>query len=980
MLSEDLSKYCRKLKSSFGEPSFYERVFALEDYRVRNNTAPQELENVILNQYEELSRYLDAVDIQNSSAARNNLRARSLATILIDDQGQLDLELLEQAIKLLEQHGYSLGPLRYYDNPRHDHVSKVLRALRDDAELRKTLLKISKPYANKVAEDLIKDTLLLGQKEVLKDAHVRRAVLSAWLCFLRQNVGSCFATAPSIIIQGEQPRRLLEDIDSLLNTGRLTRTFEGREYSVPLSTTWGVGDLKKSFPIEKNEQGLMTPVWQSPGLMRAFKAARLIGNSRTLKSKSKKIRPWIESAIDTLRPGIGVFGLNAEEVIFQVLLDKLKLDKKAVVDYRRSLQPSAPTPFSPPSKKEKVGKSTSPKEFWERYDAAEKAFKALTENALLKSWEFTIASFCDTKTDFSRWNLYSSLGFDERQPHGIGECMYFRIKEQLDNANREVHQYHEEYDSQFPHVKNLENRIKRATTEQEAQWIRMEYQRASTQLNFCAEQRDRARMKSKNLANLLNFLINTYIEKFPEYFQEVYDADIHDVEVGPYDDSPAGFRLLYKHGRTNTALWSLIYNEAEFVEALASFFTITESEIARTEGLEELQQEFSQIVTDIVTHVKTSEFLESAFYRMAKAHNAPIVKDPLNNIDKVEKKPWVYTSGGTMNTLINIYYRVGANPRESDKWVENESELLVHLIDNMREMEPQFSDKFVDDSSKSMLMHSPTHAFIFKPGNLPLREGWYDNKIYPYTWVRDSLVIPRRNFITGIKLDIDMIEKLVVIISRYIPKQYRQDFINKFRKMPVTGSVSFFCDYLLKELSQDPKLKNVLHADYLASCLHLHLPLTPAHRLADNVGEIFSKLSGITKQQRQAIVDAVDTLPRTTSVQTMISAEELQEVCKVMLLLELGTNSQYDYHTQINQAARELGLAIPVPIFFADTNWVKDYFAFTVSPLNDELELWRFDCLGRRGYPISYWKHWLNGSRQKPTWGIYTLPYQYGME
>ena len=46
----------------------------------------------------------------------------------------------------------------------------------------------------------------------------------------------------------------------------------------------------------------------------------------------------------------------------------------------------------------------------------------------------------------------------------------------------------------------------------------------------------------------------------PEYFQEVYDADMHeDVEGSLYDDSPAGFRLLYKHGRRNPGTWTLIH-------------------------------------------------------------------------------------------------------------------------------------------------------------------------------------------------------------------------------------------------------------------------------------------------------------------------------------------------------------------------------------------------------------------------------------
>ena len=71
------------------------------------------------------------------------------------------------------------------------------------------------------------------------DAHARRAALSAWMCTLRQSIGSCFATAPAIIVHDEQPEQLLKDLNVLLSTGRSKRTYEGTEHSVPLSMSWG---------------------------------------------------------------------------------------------------------------------------------------------------------------------------------------------------------------------------------------------------------------------------------------------------------------------------------------------------------------------------------------------------------------------------------------------------------------------------------------------------------------------------------------------------------------------------------------------------------------------------------------------------------------------------------------------------------------------------------------------------------------------
>jgi len=54
---------------------------------------------------------------------------------------------------------------------------------------------------------------------------------------------------------------------------------------------------------------------------------------------------------------------------------------------------------------------------------------------------------------------------------------------------------------------------------------------------------------------------------------------------------------------------------------------------------EGLQADLSEITTAVVNHVRSHEFLETAFYRMAAAHRAPIIKDPLNHLDRIDKSP-----------------------------------------------------------------------------------------------------------------------------------------------------------------------------------------------------------------------------------------------------------------------------------------------------------------------------------------------------
>ena len=114
------------------------------------------------------------------------------------------------------------------------NISSVcFRLLESNKDLVRQLKKLTRPLSNKWAEELIRQTLQLPPNMPLTDAHTRQAVLAAWLCYLRQNVGSCFATAPAEIVHEEQPELFLQDMLDLISTGRLRRTFGGIENSVP---------------------------------------------------------------------------------------------------------------------------------------------------------------------------------------------------------------------------------------------------------------------------------------------------------------------------------------------------------------------------------------------------------------------------------------------------------------------------------------------------------------------------------------------------------------------------------------------------------------------------------------------------------------------------------------------------------------------------------------------------------------------------
>ncbi len=138
--------------------------------------------------------------------------------------------------------------------------------------------------------NIIRETLRLPKNKTITNVHARQAALAAWLSYLRQNIGSCFATAPAILILKEQPERFFQDIEQLFVKGGLTRTFGGVEYSVPVSKSWGIGDLNRPIVIHRGK----TRIEGAPGLILAFESAGILKKGRPFQEKADKIKSLIE--------------------------------------------------------------------------------------------------------------------------------------------------------------------------------------------------------------------------------------------------------------------------------------------------------------------------------------------------------------------------------------------------------------------------------------------------------------------------------------------------------------------------------------------------------------------------------------------------------------------------------------------------------------------------------------------------------------
>ncbi len=910
----------------------------------------------------------DLSGVQESFRFKALSRARRLSTALIDEKGEVRQDLLKKIIASLEQEGGLFYPRGYNDEAIREHFLTILPLFKQESFL-KQLKRFQKPLCHKWAEKLIFETVGISTsaQAQLTDAQIRTAILCACLTPLRQNVGSCFATAPAIVIQREQTFLFLDDLYQLLTTGKLKRTFGGKEYAIPMSPSTGIGDLKKNLIAAD----LRLKPSLCPGLLAAMQVLSVVDPRSSIEAQGAKAQELIQAH------SLGKNQLSAGDLIRQILLEKLLLTEEDI-ERGRALEvaqfKSAKMIIAAPDANV-LRKLEQIEAFRQKEKEARSAFNGICDNALLKCWEFTLASFSEVKMEFSRWNLYSSLGLATEEPGGIGQLVYRMLDEKIKEINKKIEEYQKQYEAAFDQVRATETLLRNASSESDARRLQAEYQSRAYHMRTCLEMRDAVYSKGSNYSNLLSFLIERYDQKFPEYFQEIYDAEMQDFSPDLYDDSPAGFRLVYKHGRTDPSLWTLIYNADEYIDALLDFFSATESQIASECDWEGGSQEILEITSAIIAHLKSKEFLETALGRMARAHQMPSVQSPLQKLSQLEKKPWAYTSGGTMTTLLKTYYCRENEFTSDEKWVESESELLIFILDTLKNLPPKITDDFLKNPRKGMLMASPSHAFVLLPGQEFFRTGWQE-EIFTYTWVRDAVFLPSQNFYAAMRLSA---EEQSFLLSRYCERlsplvghNLERAFRSHEKKMTILEWRKNTVEALIKQIKpQKPEQQRAL-ADSVDSFLYECLPIVPGKQWKALARRVLSDL--IMNESIEQVFQLFPDVPA-----SLMTASEIREAAKGCYLLSQGKIAlPFDLHAYVAAHARFAGIAAPSPLLLADTNWTNFYFGFVVNPGTGRLELWRLDRTASQGVPMSQWKHWLNGADRK-AWSIYTRPYEYVM-
>ncbi len=716
--------------------------------------------------------------LQHSSLLERNLAlARQIAQEVLSEEG-LDrgkLFALRDRLKKTPVH-------HRFDLPAQQHVLDALDAVLDRPHLHEQIERFYKPVNFLFGDELIRQTLALPPGRAVTDLDAKKAALISLLTYLRQKVGSCFATAPALWILQQRRELFLTDAQTMLATGQMKRVIRGKEISVPISPNWG------------------------------------------------------------------------------------------------------------------------------------RDFDAQKENALLRSWEYTMASFSEAKADFVGWNLFHSLGFGAEEEDSLGYAARSFLQETLNRLNDQVAQYQEQYERLFLEVKALESRLNRSGSE----WDRADYRGRLAEMESWLDRRDDAHEKASACAELYPKVVSWYVEIFPEFFQEVYDAVIDAQAQEHWEDSPAGFRLLYKHGRQNPSTWTLIHNEDEYTAALTQFFQMTEQRLI--EAYPALEREIADLVTELIRSVRSKGFVEAATARVQKIRG-----------QTEHCKPWEYTSGGNLSTLLANLLSLEEPPQAVEKKIPRPEELFIFYLELLKDAPASLTTPFIKYPRKTLLATSPTHAFLLLPGAPDFRASW-DNNLYTPTWVRDNITEPRRNFFTNCRLSSRDIQDLFSFWQA--PEKLKEKIM---KDLP-----SFASPYDLAQAVRIPSFEAQIYA---------HLPfLSEGEFLA--AAEKCSSALGFP-------------LPPQSALPTVFSAETLRQwLCSQPTQLP-------DSYLAVSRFLEEEGLAAPRAIVIADTNWDRPYFAFQMDLVNERLGLFLSDYSGTIVTPFREWNGTF-GADARP-WGLYPL-------
>lgn len=883
---------------------------------------------------------------------------RELAESLIDASGKIQLDLIQKAKLRLEKSLFYIIPGFEGATPFMLHIYQTIKSFGNSEVLRKKLNSLQKPFLEKKARELLYRSLKLNSEDTIDDRKARVLTLLSMLFLLRQSVGSCFATAPALVIQQEQQEQFISDFSELMSAGRLKKTFEGEDFEVPMSPSSGIGELKR--PIYIGSKG--TKLWYSPSLLELLSKLGFISGGSNFIAQVKEAKGLIKPITIRCGPYITIENLLKELIaaLFNIEVSDLENFRNRKEKQSTLLPTNVMSIISGGKANKESFKEGNLEEANTIYEAAREGVISAVEVPFLKTWEFTLASFAECKPNFCHWNMYHGLGIDSKEPGGLGEIIFATLNETLGEINQGLEKIQLEHEGVYAELQGVEGRLSRASSEDELRWLKAKHSSVRSEFNMSKEKINNLYNNSKRVSQLFPYLVDKYMELMPKYFQEIYDAEMNDIQANFYDDRPAGFRLLYKHGRSQSYLWSLIYSPEEYVDSLVKFFRYVELELSQDTKLSGLDVVIQKIHLAIEEKTQDKSFLVASLKRMAQAHQGALLKNPLENLDKLDKKPWAYTSGGSMEDLVMVYYKRSEKPTQIREKINTAESLFFFITNQLRE--------FSSNEHSCMLMHSPTHAFILRPDLL-------SKHIVLSADPKGELELYKsrcQKFLASHPLKQDQLPAFMSFLSREVKGGGSIDSLKLSKSVTWSSVTKEILSQSAKSLEQVNGIKEELEGAVLSAF--------PLIKVADLKHLLNKSVAYVTRVQESLLGGEIDRILSCGFEFSYITYADFIDLCLLTLIqITKKISVEDDLLGRLESYLIEEEVAFPKAMLFADTNWNHFYFSFVYSITSQRIEFWRTGYNGRKGRPMLSWEKHLKGNKDS-VWGIYKKAHEYRLQ
>ena len=585
-------------------------------------------------------------------------RSQKIASHILSSKGELVPERVDEVLGDLSSPFFNLSLFPAEESSLMEHLVLCLNELKKNKNVSQLLKRIGLVFQDSWVERIV---ILTCQKSTkLTPYESRLAVLSAYLCPLRQTVGSCFATAPAILIQQQQAETFFSDLLEMLQKGELRRVIQGKQIAIPISRKFDFAEFTQKFSLNAL---LADPLLQfyTP-LLSEFSPEE---NPTHIKKSD------LLQVLNDLRKQAS----PPEEMSFKELF---------ALTYEKSHMVPPPQENELHFKLELLSKQICP---------------------LLKAWEYTLSSFTQGGRAFSDWNLYISLGLSPSEPHGLGSAIGQEIDLEREQLVKKSERMKNEIVNSFDQLKTLEALLKQASSEREIARLKAQFQAMLHHHYSCKElQRD-----SIDEANHLFELFNQFLEwlngSFEEFFQELFDPELFFAREDLTFDSPAGFRLFSKGGREGAFSWSALEYLDQFQQAIIEFFQQIEPL-----ALERFPKRPDQKILDrwfkiIHNQLRNPRFLESSIERARRAHLSIIDKTGNTALESIQATPWCYLSGGSMKELVQYYFGLSHPPTIELFEPQDAGSLLASLHRVM------IHSGLLQRTEQRLLAQSPNHGY-----------------------------------------------------------------------------------------------------------------------------------------------------------------------------------------------------------------------------------------------------------------------------